>query len=170
MRNARRWLVAGLGVLLAAQLVAWRVVHRWEGEEALEEREERQMQRDNFWRARVVIVGRGRVKTPIDAFDCASAGAGERGECGPKLVRFKELAPPTMEARPAPGWRFDHWDAQIRDADGALHGRAGKMPDGKIYIDGFGFEDTGQLETVTAVFVEETDAPVASGAQLGVQP
>ena len=39
------------------------------------------------------------------------------------------------------------------------------MPDGRVYLDGFGYSDTGELETVTAVFV-----PVAGDAQLGVQP
>ena len=170
MRATRKWLLAGVGALLLGQVVAWRIVHRWEREEAFEAAEEHDAQRDNFWRARVVIVGRGRVKTFVAAFDCASEGAGEHGDCGPKLVRFKELAPPTMEAQPATGWRFDHWDAQIRDADGKVHGRAGKMPDGRVYIDGFGFEDTGQLETVTAVFVEAIDASPVASAQLGVQP
>ena len=47
--------------------------------------------------------------------------------------------------------------------DGGLHGaastragskrpRAGPMPDGDVYLDGFGYADTGELETVTAVF------------------
>ena len=31
--------------------------------------------------------------------------------------------------------------------------RSGRMPDGRLYMNGFGYEDTGQLETVTAVFV-----------------
>jgi hypothetical protein len=99
------------------------------------------------------------VKTFVDAFDCTSDGTTQRGVCGPKLVRFKELAPPTMEARPAPGWRFDHWDALIREPDGSTHGRAGPMPDGRVYLNGFGYSDTGQLETVTAVFVQDGVQP-----------
>lgn len=42
----------------------------------------------------------------------------------------------------------------------------GPMPDGRVYLDGFGYRDTGQLETVTAVFVPDSDA----GAQPGVHP
>lgn len=129
-------------------------------DDELEEQEERDMQRDNFWRAQVTITGQGRVKTFIDAIDCAADDGGQHGRCGPQLFVFKEMAPPTMEAQPAPGWRFDHWDARVRDPDGGVHGRAGRMPDGKIYIDGFGWTDTGQLETVIAVFVPEGDAHV----------
>lgn len=133
-------------------------------EDESEEQEERDLARDHFWRAQITIVGRGEVKTYVDAFDCASDGTVQRGTCGPKLVVFKELAPPTMQAIPAPGWRFDHWDALIREPDGATRGRSGPMPDGKVYLDGFGYRDTGQLETVTAVFVVDTDA------QPGVHP
>ncbi|MGH7297118.1 MAG: hypothetical protein ACRELB_19425 [Polyangiaceae bacterium] len=158
--------VGGLAGLagLAGVAGAWRGCESHERAEQLEEQEERDMLRDNFWRARIAISGRGRVETFIDAFDCASEGAGQHGECGPKLVRFKELAPPTMQARPAPGWRFDHWEASIREPDGGAHARPGKMPDGRVYIDGFGHTDTGQLETVTAVFLPDGDA------HDGVQP
>jgi len=135
-----------------------------EEDDELEEQEERDMQRDNFWRAEIAIRGAGRVKSFVDAFDCTSEGAGAHGQCGPRLVLFKELAPPTMEARPAPGWRFDHWESSIREADGGTHGRPGRMPDGTVYINGMGFSDTGQSETVTAVFVPAADA------HDGVQP
>ena len=126
--------------------------------------EERDIQRDNYWRAQITITGRGRVKRPRTAFDCFSEGAEAHGSCGPKLVTFKELAPPTMVAQAPRGWRFDHWEASIREPDGSVHGRPGQMPDGKVYIDGFGYSDTGQLETVTAVFVPDADA------HEGVQP
>ena len=162
MRAGRAWLLLAS---IAVATPSCRGCKGCERDDELEEQEERDMQRDNFWRAQIAITGRGRVKTYIDAFDCSSDGTAQRGECGPKLVRFKELAPPTMQALPAPGWRFDHWDASIRDPDGGVHGRAGRMPDGPVYIDGFGYEDTGQLETVTAVF-----APVPGDAQVGVQP
>lgn len=137
-------------------------------EDESEEEEERDLARDHFWRAQITIVGRGTVKTHVDAFDCTSDGTVQRGTCGPKLLKFKELAPPMMEALPAPGWRFDHWEALIHEPDGAAHGRRGPMPDGRLYLDGFGYRDTGQLETVTAIFVRDTDA--AADAQLGVQP
>ncbi len=122
------------------------------GDEA-EEEEERSAAREHFWRAQIAIVGSGRVRTFVDAFDCSADGGATRGACGPRLLRFKELAPPTMEASPAPGWTFARWESSIRDADGAVAPRPGKMPDGRVYLNGFGYADTGQLETVTAVFV-----------------
>jgi hypothetical protein len=155
VRKRNAWLLGAIAATALVLVAGWRGLRAWRGEDESEEQEERDLQRDNYWRARIVISGQG--KTFIDAFDCSSEGAGQHGECGPKLVRFKELAPPTMEARPAAGWRFDHWDAIILEPDGSTHGRAGQMPDGKVYIDGFGYADTGQLETVTAVFVRVDD-------------
>jgi|GEM_PF-2682385 len=134
-------------------------------EDDAEEQEERDMQRDHFWRARIAVVGRGTVKTAVAAFDCTSDGATQRGDCGPKLVRFKEGAPPLLKALPAPGWRFERWGSRIREPDGGTHPRRGPMPDGLVYLNGFGYSDTGELETVTAVFV-----PDAADAQVGVQP
>jgi hypothetical protein len=118
-----------------------------------EEMEERERELDHFWRARIVIVGSGQVKTFIHAFDCSSDGGIQDGACGPLLVRFKELAPATMEARPSVGWTFDHWESIIVEPDGATRPRAGRMPDGRVYLNGFGYADTGELEIVTAVFV-----------------
>ena len=164
MGKRRAWLWPGIAALGLAFVAGWRGYTSCERDDELEEQEESDMQRDNFWRARIAISGRGQVKTFVDAFDCTSDDSGQHGDCGPKLVRFKELAPPTMEARPGPGWRFDHWDSSIREQDGSTHGRPGRMPDGRVYINGFGFADTGQLETVTAVFVPVGDA------QEGVQP
>lgn len=129
-----------------------------EDDDESEEQEERDMQRDHFWRAELVLVGQGNVKSVVPAFDCTADGVAQRGECGPRLVRFKELAPPMMEARPAAGWRLEHWDSRIREPDGGAHPRAGPMPDGRFYLNGFGYTDTGQLETVTAVFVPDGDA------------
>ena len=118
-----------------------------------EEAEERDREREHFWRAQIAIVGSGRVTTFISAFDCASDGGSTVGTCGPLLVKFKELQPPTMEATPSPGWTFSHWESTIRQPDGATAPRPGRMPDGRVYLNGFGYADTGQLETVTAVFV-----------------
>jgi len=123
-----------------------------------EEEEEREALRDNFWRAQVAIVGRGGVKTAAPAIDCASDDARMTGVCGPHLFRFKELAPPLLQATPAPGWRFDHWESTIRARDGAVAPRQGRMPDGPLYLNGWGYEDTGALETVTCVFVPTADA------------
>jgi hypothetical protein len=120
-----------------------------------EEEEERGQLRDNLWRARVSIVGRGAVKTREPAFDCTSDGVTQEGRCGPELLRFKELSPPLLEALPAPGWRLDRWESLLREPDGASNPRRGRMPDGRFYLNGFGYEDTGELETVTAVFVPD---------------
>ena len=133
-------------------------------DDELEEQEERDLQRDHFWRAQLAITGRGAVKTVAPTFDCTSDGASARGECGPKLVRFKELAPPLMQARAAPGWRFVRWEVHIRTPDGGSRGRVGPVPDGPRYLDGFGYQDTGEFETVTAIFAPEADA------QDGAQP
>ena len=122
-------------------------------EDEREEEEERNLARDHIWRAQIAIVGAGRVKTVTDAFDCTSDGTTQRGACGPRLVRFKEMHPPMMEATSAPGFRFDHWESQIRAPDGAVAPRKGPMPDGPVYLNGFGYSDTGELELVTAVFV-----------------
>lgn len=127
-------------------------------DEELEEDEERERARDHLWRVAIAIEGAGRVKSVVPAFDCASDGGGVQGECGPKLVRFAELAPPLLEAIAAPGSRFVRWESRIREPDGAVAPRRGPMPDGRFYLNGFGFDDTGELETVTAVFTPDADA------------
>ncbi len=118
-----------------------------------DEGEDRDDARDNFWRVRIVIVGRGRIATAIDAFDCRSDGAVQSGECGPKLVRFHELRPPLLIATGAAGWTFDHWESIVIRPDGTTRPRTTPIPDGPRYVDGFGYADTGELETLTAVFV-----------------
>ncbi len=160
MRAAR----ARLGLLLCLSALAVSGCKSCEREDESEEEEERDLQRDHYWRAQIAIVGRGSVKTRADLFDCTSDGAGARGACGPRLAVFKEGAPPLLEALGAPGWRFDHWGSLIRGSDGGAHGRPGPMPDGRRYLNGMGYSDTGQLETVTAYFVPDRDA------QVGVQP
>ena len=84
---------------------------------------------------------------------CASDGAHQTGACGPTLLRFDELHPPLLRATGAAGWRFDHWAPLIRESTGAIHARQGRIPDGPLYLDGFGYRDTGALELLTAVFV-----------------
>jgi hypothetical protein len=125
-------------------------------EDETEEREEQDLARDHYWRARIEIVGAGRVRTFVDAFDCASDGGATTGRCGPALVRFKELAPATMEAIAAPGWRFDRWESSTREPDGEVLPRPGPMPDGRLYLNGFGYSDTGELETVRVIFVRSS--------------
>src|SRR5579859_3202212 len=78
-----------------------------------EEEEERERERDHYWRAKLTIRGQGTAKTFIPGFDCSSDGAHQSGDCGPKLIKFKELRPATLKAIPAPGWRFDHWESII---------------------------------------------------------
>ncbi len=126
-------------------------------EDEADEEEEREQELDHVWRAQIAIVGNGRVKTFIAAFDCVSEGGTQTGECGPKRVTFKERRPATMEATAAKGWKLDHWESQIREPDGSVRARAGLIPDGRVYLNGFGYADTGELETVRAVFVPMPD-------------
>ena len=121
-----------------------------------EEQEERDQARDNYWRAQISIVGKGSVRTDSSIFDCVGDGVTQTGKCGPNLLKFPELSPPLMKASPAPGWRLDHWESLTREPDGAMKPREGRMPDGRFYLNGFGYTDTGELETVKAVFVLAT--------------
>ena len=109
--------------------------------------------RDNYWRPRIVIVGQGRVTSALGGFDCGSDGVQQTGACGPQLLVFKELAPPLLRAIAPHGWTFDHWESSIRALDGTTTPRAGRMPDGDLYLNGLGYTDTGAVETVIAVFV-----------------
>jgi hypothetical protein len=121
------------------------------------EDEDEENEQDNFWRAQITIVGQGSVATTTKSFDCTSDGSHQTGQCGPLLQRFKELAPPLLNATARRGWRFDHWESLIRAKDGSAAPRQGRMPDGRFYLNGFGYTDTGALETVTAVFVTSPD-------------
>jgi hypothetical protein len=114
--------------------------------------EEQDDNRDNLWRVRIAIVGAGRVENGV--LDCSADGTKQSGACGPELFRFKERKPPLLRASAANGWRFDHWDSLTREPNGSTKRRAGPMPDGPLYLNGFGYADTNELETVTAVFVK----------------
>ena len=118
-----------------------------------EEDEEQEDGRDNLWRAQITIIGSGNVRTESGVFDCTSTGTDLRGRCGPRLLRFKERQPPLMRATPARGWRFERWEAVMWEPNGSTRARSGPMPDGPLYLNGFGYADTGEIETVTAVFV-----------------
>jgi hypothetical protein len=156
--RTKRWTIAAAcGVLALLGIAAFVGRRAMEHDDDREEAEERDRARDHFWRARIVIVGRGSIKSVVPAFDCTSDGVTQRGACGPKLVTFKETAPPLLQATPAPGHRFDHWESMIRQADGATAPRPGAMPDGLFYLNGFGYSDTGALDTVTAVFTPAID-------------
>jgi hypothetical protein len=117
-----------------------------------EEQEERDQERANYWRVQIVLAGAGTVRTASAAFDCVGNGRLQIGACGPTLVAFDELHPPLLHALAATGWRFDHWEAQIRSPYGFVRRRVGPMPTGAFYIDGFGYADTGELEIVRAIF------------------
>ena len=130
-------------VILAGTLVA-AACHREEEEDE---------NRLNYWRTEIAIVGRGSVTSVVAGFACASEGAHQIGDCGPRLVTFHERRPPLLHATGAPGWRLDHWESRTRQLDGRITGRTGPMPDGRFYLNGFGYSDTGALESVTAVFV-----------------
>ena len=145
--------------VLAIALVAGCRHHTQDADrdDEVEEGEEHDDARDNFWRARIAIVGQGRVATLDATFDCVSDGRAERGACGPTLVRFEERHPPLMRATGASGWRFDHWESQMRSSTGVLTRRSGPMPDGRLYLNGFGYRDTGAVETVFALFEPVSD-------------
>lgn len=115
--------------------------------------EDEALARPNFWRVEVRIQGLGSVTGVTAHVDCRDDGHGRQGSCGPVLLRFDELHPPLLRASGAPGWRFDHWTSVIREPDGTTRARTGRMPDGRLYVDGFGYEDTGELESLTAWFV-----------------
>ena len=115
--------------------------------------EDEDLTRTNFWRVEVRIIGHGSVSGAVARVDCTSDGAQQRGTCGPTLLRFDELHPPLLRATAGPGWRFSHWEPTIREPDGSMRARHGRLPDGPLYLDGFGYSDTGELEILTAVFV-----------------
>lgn len=121
-------------------------------EDEEEEAEEREQLRANYWRVQIVLVGAGTVRTASAELDCVGNGRLQIGACGPTLVAFDELHPPLLHAIAAPGWRFDHWEAQVRSPYGFMRPRIGPMPRAAFYIDGFGYTDTGELETLRAIF------------------
>lgn len=119
-----------------------------------EEEEEKDKLRDHYWRATVTIVGQGSVRTFLEGgIDCTRDATKQAGICGPKLFVTKELAPPTLKATGAKGWKFDHWEARVRAPDGGVASRTIAEPTNRLYLDGFGYEDTGESEEVTATFV-----------------
>jgi len=110
--------------------------------------------RKNFWRMRVAITGAGDATTADGRIACHGTALEVTGACGPVLFEFDERTPPLVHATAARGWRFVRWSSMLTEPDGSTHPRAGRMPDGLVYLNGFGYADTGELETVTAVFTE----------------
>jgi hypothetical protein len=96
----------------------------------------------NYWRPRVEVVGEGIVTSAVVPIACTPRG----GLCGPLAIAFDERQPPLLRAVPARGWRLAHWQSSLR---------TGPMPDSRFYVNGLGYEDTHQVETVTAVFVRD---------------
>jgi hypothetical protein len=127
-------------------------------DDATEEAEEHEALLDEFWRVQVRVEGHGLVSGADGKIRCGSEEHAELRTCGPVLLVFKERTPPLLDGVPDAGWRLDHWESSIRERDGAVGPRKGPMPDGRYYLNGFGYHDSGQLETVTAVFRERTDA------------
>ena len=124
-----------------------------------EDDEERDTERDNYWRVRVVLVGEGTVSSAVAPIACVADDTHRgSGDCGPRLIRFKERQPPLLRAIGARGWRFDHWESMITRTAGSTGPRTGRMPDGRLYLNGLGYVDTGELETVTAVFKRSANA------------
>jgi hypothetical protein len=117
--------------------------------------EEADDQRDNFWRVRIEVVGAGDASTADKRLACVGDVTTVTGACGPLLLRFKEREPPLLRATATPGWHFDHWSSVLTEPDGSTHPRPGSMPDGVLYLNGFGYSDTGELDTVTVVFLTD---------------
>lgn len=116
-----------------------------------EDEDSQDLQRTHYWRVQIAITGRGSVRDPSSKIDCtARETSPPEGRCGPELFAFEELAPPLLRATGAVGWRFDRWLSTTR---------TGPMPDGRYYVNGLGYRDTGVLERVTAVFVPTPDGP-----------
>ncbi|MBV8762346.1 MAG: hypothetical protein JO257_33965 [Deltaproteobacteria bacterium] len=130
-----------------------------ERDDESEEQEEQNARRLNYWRVQVSVVGDGVVKTLDGSIDCSTDPAHEAHRCGPHLFTFEELQPPLLRGTGAAGWKLARWESQTRQADGHVMARSGPMPDGRWYLNGFGYQDTGALETVTAVFVPTKGAP-----------
>ena len=126
-------------------------VDRHEDESSGEDEDE-ELARPNYWRVQIRIAGHGDVTSAVAHLTCRGDDQGQHGDCGPILLRFDELHPPLLRATAAPGWRFVRWESSIREPNGTTRARQGPMPDGPLYIDGFGYSDTGELETTTAVF------------------
>jgi hypothetical protein len=124
---------------VAAAAVAIAVVHGKEDDDDDEDAEDARL---NYWHPRIVVVGDGVVTSAIVPIACTSSG----GLCGPLAIAFDERQPPLLRAVAAPGWRLDRWQSSLR---------TGPMPDGRFYVNGLGYDDTGQIETVTAVFVRD---------------
>ncbi len=112
---------------------------------------------DRYWRVEIVVIGKGAVVSGGPTVECISGAAGASTKCDTVMVGFPKSAPPTVEAIPAPGWRFDRWSSVIHGPQGAAWNRHGRIPPGTHYSPGAFYTDMRYVETLTAVFVEDTD-------------
>ncbi|GAC1546660.1 MAG: hypothetical protein NVS3B10_10630 [Polyangiales bacterium] len=142
-------------------------------EEALEEKE---LTTDQLWRVGVTLVGFGRVATAPGSpepqtLDCARDAAGQHGECGPKLLRYRQMTPALLTARGAVGWKFARWETRLRLPDGKIvRGRKIPEPFNRVYIDGFPAGDTGETELLTAIFERQASSAFVDGSPAGPAP
>jgi len=135
-------------------------------EKEKEERELSEEERENqehLWRVQLTLVGEGVVRTNIEgipaiAVDCKRDAEGQSGECGPKLLRWKEARPPLLTAHGAPGWKFIQWKTSTRKADGSIVPTNKVLEPGlRLYLNGMGTKDAGDCELLTAVFERQAD-------------
>ena len=146
-----------------------------EGDEALEEEalEEKELVEEQLWRVGVMVVGHGRVSTApqspeAQSIDCARDAHGQHGECGPKLLRYRQMTPALLTARGATGWKFSHWETRLRLPNAKIvPGRKIPEPFHRLYINGFPAGDTGETELLTAVFTQQANRAFVDGAVPG---
>jgi hypothetical protein len=131
-----------------------------EGEHGTEEEREHQ---DHLWRVGLVLIGEGTVQTNIEGIpemwmDCTRDAKGQSGECGPKLLRWKEVQPPLLDAHGAKGWKFVRWESRTRRWSGGIAPTAKVIaPGNRLYLNGMGNRDTGACEILTAHFEKQAD-------------
>ena len=141
-----------------------------------EEAEEKELTTDQLWRVGVTLVGFGRVATApaspeAQSIDCARDTKGQHGECGPKLLRYRQMTPALLTARGAVGWKFVRWETRLRLPDGKIvPGRKIPEPFNRVYIDGFPAGDTGETELLTAIFERQASSAFLDGPPAGPAP
>lgn len=134
-------------------------------EEKKEEREseEERENREHFWRVELTLVGQGVVRTNLEGIkaiwvECTRDEKGQSGECGPKLLRWREGQPPLLTARGAKGWKFVRWESKTRKSDGKIVPTAKKFePAQRLYFNAMGVDDNGDSELLTAYFEKQND-------------
>lgn len=135
-------------------------VEEKEGHELSEEERENQ---EHLWRVKLTLVGQGVVRTNIEGIPemslrCTRDEKAQSGECGPKLLRWKEGQPPLLTARGAKGWKFVRWTTSTLRPNGSIVPTEKVIEPGlRLYLNGMGTRDTGESELLTAYFEQQTD-------------